>query len=65
MNPQKKVLDPPVASQYWRSKIQTIAERRSKSAALRAALSKVGARARAALFKKDGSASASGALKKG
>ena len=44
---------------------QTIAERRSKSAALRAALSKVGARARAALFKKDGSASASGALKKG
>ena len=44
---------------------QTIAERRSKSAALRAALSKVGARARAALFKKDGSASGSGALKKG
>ena len=45
--------------------LQTIAERRSKSAALRAALSKVGARARAALFKKDGSASASGALKNG
>ena len=45
--------------------LQIIAERRSKSAALRAALSKVGARARAALFKKDESASASGALKKG
>ena len=44
---------------------QTIAERRSKSAALRAALSNVGARARAALGKIGGSASASGALKKG
>ena len=60
-----KQMEPHLMKLYPDTKRQTIAERRSKSAALRAALSKVGARARAALFKKDRSASASGALKKG